>query len=369
MKHIREYRDGALGTGIIESMRRVLDGQEATFMEVCGTHTMSIYRYGLKWMLPENVKLISGPGCPVCVTENATLDRSVAFARREDVIVATFGDMMRVPGSSSSLERERAAGADVRVVYSTLEALQTARDHPERKIVFLGVGFETTAPTIAASILMAREEGLQNYFVSCAHKTVPEALAAIAGGDLALQGFLGPAHVSTIIGARPYRFLPENHNLGVVIAGFEPLDVLHAIEMLCQQVAEGRADVELQYSRIAREDGNPKALELLDRVFEPCDAAWRGIGTIPGSGLALREEFWDFDADRQIAIEVEETREHRGCICGEILQGHRQPEDCPLFGKACTPENPVGACMVSSEGTCAAHFKYGSRGGLTREKA
>jgi hydrogenase expression/formation protein HypD len=363
VKHISEYRDGKLSAPIIDSMRRTLDGRRVTFMEVCGTHTMSIYRYGIKWMLPENVNLLSGPGCPVCVTGNAYIDRAVAYSRREDVIVTSFGDMMRVPGSSSSLERERAEGRDIRVVYSTLEALDVARENPAKKVVFLGVGFETTVPTIAASILAAQTEGLKNFLVSGANKTVPEALAAIATGELKLNGFLGPAHVSTIIGAEPYRFLPRDHGLGVVIAGFEPLDVLHAIAMLCKQVAEDRPDVELQYSRIAREDGNPKAREITNRVFEACDADWRGIGVIPASGLTMRENFAAFDADRVIDVEVEATREHKGCICGNILQGLAQPEECKLFGKACTPESPVGACMVSSEGTCAAHFKYGPSGG------
>ncbi len=364
MKHISEYRDGKLSAPIVESMRRRLDGRRVTFMEVCGTHTMSIYRYGLKWMLPENVNLLSGPGCPVCVTGNEYIDRAVALARRDDVILSTFGDMMRVPGSSSSLERERAAGHDVRVVYSTLEALDLARENPDKEVVFLGVGFETTVPTIAASILVAMAEGLKNFTVASANKTVPKALAAIASGELRLKGFLGPAHVSTIIGAEPYGFLPRDHGLGVVIAGFEPLDVLHSIDMLCAQVAEERPAVELQYARIAKADGNPKAREITSRVFEPCDANWRGIGVIPGSGLALREDFASFDADRKFPdLDIEALREHVGCICGDILQGLAQPEDCKLFGGACTPESPVGACMVSSEGTCAAHFKYGSSGG------
>jgi len=362
MEYISGFRRPELIGRVLEAIKEEagkLDGT-VTFMEVCGTHTMAIARFGIRSMLPENIRLISGPGCPVCVTPNPYIDRAIAISRLSDVIVATFGDMMRVPGSSSSLERERANGADVRVVYSTIDALQIARDNPFKKVVFLGVGFETTAPTVASAAKLAREEGLTNFYILSAHKTIPPAMEALGEAeDVNLDGFICPGHVSTIIGSRPYEPIARKHKLPCVIAGFEPLDILLAVWMLLRQVNEGRAEVEIEYSRVVKPEGNPKAVKVMMEVFEPCDSTWRGIGTIPGSGLKLREEFYEMDAEEAFDVEVEPTREHPGCICGQILRGVKEPTDCPLFGKVCTPRTPVGACMVSSEGTCAAYYKYG----------
>ena len=329
-------------------------------MEVCGTHTMAIYRQGIRTLLPDKVRLTSGPGCPVCVTPVEFVDKAVALARMPDVIVTTFGDMMRVPGSSTSLLREKACGADVRIVYSPLDAVSMAEKNPGKKVVFLGVGFETTAPTIAASILDAGKREVNNFFVLCAHKTMPQAMSALtADPDLQIDGYLCPAHVSTIIGANAYIPLSEARHIPCVITGFEPVDILQGIEMLVRQITEKDARVENQYSRFVRPAGNHRALDILQRVFEPCDARWRGLGVIPGSGLGIREVFARFDIEKVLNIEAEVPHQPAGCRCGEILMGKIVPSDCPLFGKACTPEEPVGACMVSSEGVCAAAFKYG----------
>ncbi|HMN02399.1 MAG TPA: hydrogenase formation protein HypD [Geobacter anodireducens] len=362
MNYQDEFRDRALVQGYAQRIDRLVEGRTdvVTFMEVCGTHTMSIYQYGLRSLLPPQVRLISGPGCPVCVTPNEYLDRAVALCRLPGVIVATFGDMVRVPGSSSSLQEERAMGADVRIVYSPLDAVALAAANPDRKVVFLGVGFETTAPAIGGSILAARKQGLANYFVLAAHKTMPIPMRVLANDpELGIDGYLCPAHVSTIIGAGAYRFLPEEFGMPCVVTGFEPVDVMQGVEMLVRQVVEEKPRVEIQYSRVATWEGNRKALDVLAQVFPPFDAPWRGIGIIPGSGLRIADAYAAFDAEREIAVEVEETKEHQGCLCGEILKGKVTPFDCPLFANACTPESPVGACMVSSEGTCAAAYKYG----------
>ncbi|KIE43987.1 hydrogenase formation protein HypD [Geobacter anodireducens] len=362
MNYQDEFRDRALVQGYAQRIDRLVEGRTdvVTFMEVCGTHTMSIYQYGLRSLLPPQVRLISGPGCPVCVTPNEYLDRAVALCRLPGVIVATFGDMVRVPGSSSSLQEERAMGADVRIVYSPLDAVALAAANPDRKVVFLGVGFETTAPAIGGSILAARKQGLANYFVLAAHKTMPIPMRVLANDpELGIDGYLCPAHVSTIIGAGAYRFLPEEFGMPCVVTGFEPVDVMQGVEMLVRQVVEEKPRVEIQYSRVATWEGNRKALDVLAQVFTPFDAPWRGIGIIPGSGLRIADVYAAFDAEREIAVEVEETKEHQGCLCGEILKGKVTPFDCPLFANACTPESPVGACMVSSEGTCAAAYKYG----------
>jgi hydrogenase expression/formation protein HypD len=295
----------------------------------------------------------------VCVTSNSYLDKAIALSREKGIIIATFGDMMRVPGSSSSLEKERSRGADIRVVYSTLDAISMAQKNPDKHIVFLGVGFETTAPTIAASILRADELDLKNYSVLCTHKTMPKPMEAIAGAEkVDLKGFICPAHVSTIIGSVPYEFLSEKYNKACVIAGFEPLDVLEAVDMLVEQVRLNKPRVEIQYSRVTTVNGNPVALKIMDDVFRECDTEWRGLGTIPGSGLCIQEKYAHFDADLKFTVEVEPIKEETGCICGEVMQGIAVPMECPLFGNVCTPEDPVGACMVSSEGSCAAAYKY-----------
>jgi hydrogenase expression/formation protein HypD len=359
MKYISEYRNPEKARVLADAIRGNAGSRDMTFMEVCGTHTMALARFGIRELLPDSVRLISGPGCPVCVTPNNYLDHAIALARRDDITVLTFGDMVRVPGSSTNLERERAGGHDIRVVYSTLDALELARKSPEREFVFLGVGFETTTPTVAASIISAKKEGLKNYSVLSAHKVVPPALDALLAGPIKLDGFLLPGHVSAIIGAGAYRPILKKSGLAGVVAGFEPLDMLEAINELVVQIAEGRPTLHTSYTRAVHEEPNKRAMAVLHEVFSECDANWRGIGTIPGSGLVIRDEFSDFDAAKRFEVEVEPTVEPKGCICGKILIGEALPNQCPLFGEKCLPENPVGACMVSSEGTCAAYFKYG----------
>ncbi|WP_243375378.1 hydrogenase formation protein HypD [Geotalea sp. SG265] len=362
MNYRDEYRDRELVQGLADRIGHLADraGRTMTFMEVCGTHTMAIYQYGIRSLLPPGVRLISGPGCPVCVTPNEYIDRAVAYCRLPETIVATFGDMMRVPGSSSSLMAERAQGADVRIVYSSLDAVALAMKNPGKRVIFLGIGFETTAPTVAGSILAAEEKKVGNYFVLAAHKTIPIPMQLLsADPETAIDGYLCPAHVSAIIGGAAYRSLAEGHGVPCVITGFEPADIMRGVEMLVRQVVEGESLVENEYSRVVQWDGNRKAREVLERVFVPCNATWRGIGAIPGSGLAINERYACYDAERALPVTAEEPREHPGCRCGDILRGKITPFDCPLFAVACTPESPVGACMVSSEGTCAAAFKYG----------
>jgi len=358
MKHVTEYRDKEKATALVKSIVDVAGDKTMTIMEVCGTHTMALARFGIRQMLPSNIRLISGPGCPVCVTPNNYLDHAIALGHRGNTTICTFGDMMRVPGSTSSLERERAAGCDIRIVYSTLDALAFARKNPGRDTIFLGVGFETTAPTIAASIKIASDEGLKNYSVLSANKAVPPALLALVSGPLMIDGFILPGHVSTIIGARAYRPLFDAHKIAGAIAGFEPLDMLEGIFEIAKQVTSDHPTLSNSYKRVVTEEGNLNAQALLDEIFETCDTEWRGVGTIPASGLAIREKYSEYDAAKKFDVEIEPTVEPKGCRCGEILTGSIRPADCPLFGNTCTPAHPVGACMVSSEGTCAAYFKY-----------
>lgn len=363
MKHQNEYRDPELAKLQLQAITQTVAEFDRTlsFMEVCGTHTMAIYQHGIRSLLPEQVRLISGPGCPVCVTPIGFVDQAVALARRQNTIIATFGDMVRVPGSSSSLIHEQARGATIKIVYSPLDAVALAEKNPGVDVVFLGVGFETTTPTVAGAILIAAQKNLANFYVLCAHKTMPGPMAALAGDpELQVDGYLCPAHVSAVIGANAYQPLVDNSRIPCVVTGFEPLDVLQGVLMLARQVAAGEARVETQYRRVVKPDGNRKALAILHQVFEPCNARWRGIGDIPDSGLQLREDYHRFDAARQLAVEIERQVEHQGCLCGEILKGKVRPNDCPLFRTTCTPEDPVGACMVSSEGTCAAEYKYGT---------
>jgi hydrogenase expression/formation protein HypD len=327
-----------------------------TVMEVCGTHTMAIARYGLRQLLPEGVRLISGPGCPVCVTAMSDLDRVLAIAGLPGVTLVTFGDLIRVPASRGSLAAARAAGADVRVVYSPADAVRIAAEEPDRQIVFAGIGFETTAPTTAAALLEARAAGLINFSLLSMHKTMPLPLRALLDlGETPVGGFLLPGHVSVITGIGCYGFLAAEYGIGGVVAGFEAGDVLEALLMLARQHEPA---VEIQYTRAVRPEGNVVAQRLLDQVFEPCDADWRGLGVIPGSGLALREEFAHADARRRFPVEPGPSLEPPGCCCGEVLRGVTDPADCALFGVRCTPEDPVGACMVSSEGACAARYRY-----------
>jgi hydrogenase expression/formation protein HypD len=362
MKFQDEFRDKSLVQNMATNIRSMAARLTApvNFMEVCGTHTMSIYQYGIRTLLPDNVRLVSGPGCPVCVTPICYVDKAVACTADPINIVATFGDMLRVPGSHSSLMEQRAGGADIRIVYSPLDAVALAKHHPERRVVFLGVGFETTAPTIAVSILEAARLGLKNYYVLASHKTMPIPMDILSGDpQLNLKGYLCPAHVSTVIGGNAYKPLAEKYRIPCVVTGFEPADVMQGIEMLLAQTLRGESKVEIQYSRAVSWDGNPKAQAILHQLFEQCDAVWRGLGVLPGSGLSIRAEYAEFDAEQVLNLNVPEAVENRACLCGEVLKGKLAPFDCPLFATVCTPESPVGACMVSSEGTCAAAYKYG----------
>ena len=327
-----------------------------TFMEVCGTHTMAIARFGLRDLLPLEVRLISGPGCPVCVTAMGDLDKVIALARLPEVTLTTFGDLIRVPASRSTLAAERAAGADVRVVYSARDAVEIAAAEPERQVVFAGIGFETTAPTVAAALLEAQARGLSNFSVLSMHKTMPLPLKALLElGETEISGFILPGHVSVVTGSACYEFLASDRGVGGVIAGFEAHDVLRALLLLVRQTDPA---IEIEYGRAVRAEGNVVAQRLLAQVFAPCDADWRGLGVIPGSGLCLREEYATFDAERRFAVEPGESLEPAGCRCGEVLRGVLDPAECALFGVRCTPEDPVGACMVSSEGACAARYRY-----------
>lgn len=352
------FKDPKLARGLIETIHR-LAPEHATLMEVCGTHTVAIARNGIRDLMPEGLRLASGPGCPVCVTCNRDIDTVIALARIPNVTITTFGDMTRVPGSTSSLLAEQAAGRSVEIVYSPLDALAFAKAHPEREVVFVGVGFETTTPLVAMAIKRAKAMGLSNFTVFAAHKNMPGALELLVGDPtLELDALILPGHVSTIIGAEPYRFLAEKYGIPGVITGFEPVDVLQGIAMLVRQLHEGRAEIEIAYARGVMPEGNPVALAAIDEVFETCTATWRGLGDIPGSGYRIRDEFAGFDAVRRFEPDVEPTRDPKGCRCGDVLRARIAPNECPLFRTVCTPENPVGPCMVSSEGSCAAYYRY-----------
>ena len=352
------FKDPKLARGLIETTHR-LAPEHATLMEVCGTHTVAIARNGIRDLMPEGLRLASGPGCPVCVTCNRDIDTVIALARIPNVTITTFGDMTRVPGSTSSLLAEQAAGRSVEIVYSPLDALAFAKAHPEREVVFVGVGFETTTPLVAMAIKRAKAMGLSNFTVFAAHKNMPGALELLVGDPtLELDALILPGHVSTIIGAEPYRFLAEKYGIPGVITGFEPVDVLQGIAMLVRQLHEGRAEIEIAYARGVMPEGNPVALAAIDEVFETCTATWRGLGDIPGSGYRIRDEFANFDAVRRFEPDVEPTRDPKGCRCGDVLRARIAPNECPLFRTVCTPENPVGPCMVSSEGSCAAYYRY-----------
>lgn len=336
-------------------------------MEVCGTHTVALFRHGIRSLLPSGVSLISGPGCPVCVTSVRDVDIAIELARRPDVILTTFGDMMRVPGGKLSLFGAKAEGADVRVVYSPMDALKLAQGEPSRKVVFFATGFETTSPAVAATLIMARQQDARNFYIHSVHKLVPPALVALLeSGATEIGGFLLPGHVCSIAGTYPYSFLASKYHTPAVVTGFSATDILEGILMVLEQVEEGKPDVQIQYASVVREEGNPRAMQAIEDVFEPTDAYWRGIGSIPGSGLRPRGPYLRFDAlrcDSPLidASSIPDIPEPRGCSCGEVLRGIKIPTDCPLFGKRCTPDNPVGACMVSAEGSCAAYYKYGGQ--------
>jgi len=359
VKYIDEFRDPHLARKLLANVR-AQSKQDACFMEFCGGHTHAIFRHGLRQMLPPTVDLRSGPGCPVCVTADADIDRAIALAKLPHVILTTFGDMLRVPGSHGSLQMAKAEGGDVRIVYSPLDALQIARDNPEHAVIFLGVGFETTAPGVAASILQAHAGNLDNFYVLSLHKLTPPATRAILDtGEVRLAGVIGPGHVTTIIGSQAWEFLPQDYGVPCAVAGFEPLDILRAVASMVEMVENDRPAVVNAYSRGVRPEGNPTALGIMHRVFEVSEVDWRGLGRVPASGLTLREAYARFDAALAFPVEVGPSRQHTGCRCGDVLRGVVEPPDCPLFRRVCTPAQPVGPCMVSAEGACAAWYKYG----------
>jgi hydrogenase expression/formation protein HypD len=355
---LERFRDPDLARRLVAAIR-ARSRRRVSLMEFCGGHTHAILRYGLPSLLPETIDLRSGPGCPVCVTSTAELDRAIALARLPDVILCTFGDMMRVPGSRSSLAQAKAQGADVRVVYSPLDALRIAQENPRRPVVFLGVGFETTAPMVAAAVLAAEAGGVDHFFVYSAHKLTPPATRAILdAGEVALDGIIGPGHVTTVIGTEAWQFLPQEYGVPCAIAGFEPVDLLQAILALVEMIEEGRPAVANAYGRSVQPRGNAPAQQAIARVFEVGASEWRGLGTIPQSGLVFREEYARFDATVAFAVPSLPQRDPPGCRCGDVLRGVLRPPECPLFARACTPEHPVGPCMVSAEGACAAYFAY-----------
>ncbi len=369
MKYVDEYRDGKLAQALATTIQaEARQDRDYRFMEFCGGHTHAIARYGLEDLLPANVRMIHGPGCPVCVLPVGRIDDAIKLAQNPEVTLCAYGDVMRVPGSNNmSLIRAKAAGADVRMVYSTLDALRIAQEEPERKVVFFAIGFETTTPPTAMALLAAQKQGLKNFFVFCNHVLTPAAIQNILEspdvrelGRIRIDGFIGPAHVSTVIGTRPYEFFAEEFQKPVVVAGFEPLDVMQAVLMLLRQVNEGRCEVENEYIRAVTAEGNIKAQDIVSRIFELRDSfEWRGLGQVPYSALKLREEFAGYDAEKIFGVETVAAEDNPACECGAILRGVKKPADCKLFGTVCTPETPMGSCMVSSEGSCAAHWTYG----------
>ena len=368
MKYVDEYRDSALAQQLVAKIKAEADtSREYALMEFCGGHTHAIFRYGIPQLLPDNVRLVHGPGCPVCVLPMARLDMAIELARRPDVILCTYGDMLRVPGSGrTSLLKVKAEGHDVRMLYSPADALKLAKDNPDKEVVFFAIGFETTTPPTALIIEQAARMQLPNFSVFCNHVLTPAAMHAIMhtpeseSGALKVDGFIGPAHVSTVIGSDPYEIFPQRYHRPVVIAGFEPLDLLHALLMLIRQLNEGRCEVENEFSRAVTPKGNEKAVALMQRVFKVRDSfEWRGLGMIDHSALALADEYAAYDAELRFNMAPKPAQENKACECPSVLRGVKTPEQCRLFGNPCTPENPLGSCMVSSEGACAAHYSYG----------
>jgi hydrogenase expression/formation protein HypD len=362
MKYVNEYRDPELGKKLLERINR-RSRKPARLMEFCGGHTVAIFKHGLRQLLPPHIEMLSGPGCPVCVTASADLDKAIALGKLPGVIITSFGDMVRVPGSRSSLQKAKAEGADVRIVYSAQDALAIARANPDKSIVFIGIGFETTAPTIAASILQAEQEKINNYLVLSLHKICPPIMKAILDlGEVRLDGIICPGHVSAIIGSHPYQFIADDYHIACAVSGFEPVDILLAVDRLVEQIESGQPQVEIAYRRGVRPEGNATAIRLMDSVFEIGAANWRGIGLVPASGLQIKKQYEKFDAGMNFDIKPDPALEPKGCICGAILRGVSTPEDCKLFRVTCTPERPVGPCMVSAEGSCAAYYQYGESG-------
>jgi hydrogenase expression/formation protein HypD len=359
VKYLDEYRDGAIAAKLVERIRK-MQTRPWVIMEVCGGQTHSIVKNGIDHLLPAGVELVHGPGCPVCVTPLEMIDKAHAIARKPNVIFCSFGDMLRVPGSDGDLFSIKSLGGDVRVVYSPLDCLKIARANPEKQVVFFAIGFETTAPANAMLAWQARQSGATNVSLLVSHVLVPPAIEAILSSpENRVQGFLGPGHVCAVVGYREYEPLVERFHVPIVITGFEPLDILEGVLMVVEQLELGRAEVENQYSRVLGREGNLPAQELISKVFAVGDRKWRGVGTIPGSGYHLQEQFADFDAERRFEVQAIDTMEPAICISGQILQGIRKPHDCPAFGTACTPQHPLGATMVSAEGACAAYYAYG----------
>jgi hydrogenase expression/formation protein HypD len=349
---------------LLDELKQLTDGigRPLKLMEVCGTHTVEIFRHGIRTVIPSSITLLSGPGCPVCVTSIHDVDAAISIAKRPGTVLVTFGDMMRVPGGNQSLMEARSDGADVRILYSPMDALQLARQEPEKQIVFFATGFETTSPLIAGTVFSAARDGVQNFSLLSSHKTVPLAIKALLdSGDVQVDGFILPGHVSTMIGLRPYEFIAADYRKPSVVTGFEAQEIVLGILMIIRQISRGEAKVENAYPSVVKPEGNPKAMRLLNDVFEPSDAYWRGIGTLPGTGLKLQEKYRRFDAEARFAPQTTGIAEPEHCSCGDILRGAKIPTECPLFGTGCTPEDPVGPCMVSTEGSCAAYFKYGQR--------
>jgi len=359
MKYLDEYRSEELAQKVVGEIRRIVT-KPWVLMEVCGGQTHTIVKYGIDRLIPPEVELVHGPGCPVCVTSLEMIDKAHAIARRPDVIFTSFGDMLRVPGSDSDLLVLKSRGADIRVVYSPIDALKIARANPDKKVVFFAIGFETTAPGNAMAVFQARKQGIKNFSVLVSHVLVPPAIASILQSPFnRVQGFLGPGHVCTVMGYQEYEPIAERFHVPIVITGFEPLDILQGVLMTVQQLEQGKWDVENQYPRVVKREGNLMAQDLVNQVFEIGDRKWRGVGSIPKSGYKLRYEFRDHDAERIFEVEEIDTKEPEICISGLVLRGVKKPHDCPAFGTLCTPERPLGATMVSAEGACAAYYAYG----------
>ena len=360
MKYIDEYRQADMARRLADQIAAMTD-EPLKLMEVCGGHTHTIFKYGIEDLLPPNIEMIHGPGCPVCVIPLGRTDDSISIALNPGVIFTTFGDMMRVPGSKTNLIAAKAAGADVRMVYSPLDALKIAKKNPDRHVVFLALGFETTAPSTAMTVLQAAKDGVENFTVFCNHIMIIPALKAMLDSpDLKLDGFVGPGHVSTVIGTRCYEFVPNEYGKPLVVTGFEPLDILQSVYMIVKQIIEGRAEIENQYARVVPREGNRKAMEAIFEVFEPRDYfEWRGLGSIARSGMKVRSRYSAFDAELKFAVPGLKIADPKACQCGEILKGVKKPWECKVFGTACTPETPIGSCMVSSEGACAAYYNFG----------
>jgi hydrogenase expression/formation protein HypD len=360
LAYLNEFRTSRAAAYYAEEIKKLVPEYSVNLMEICGGHTLTIVKYGLQELLPAQIRLISGPGCPVCVTSQEYIDTALELCKLPEVIVTSFGDMLRVPGSYSSLAREKARGADVRVCLSSLDAVEIARLKQDRQVVFLGIGFETTAPTIASAIKTAYIQNLHNFSVLSALKTIPSAMRALMqSGETDIQGFICPGHVSAITGTGLYEPIVKNYAIPCVVSGFEPTDMLCSIAMIMAQLKEGKSRVENQYKRSVKPQGNTRALALMEEIFTEQDSIWRGLGIIPGSGLAVRDSYSMYDAAKKFSLTPPPATENPACICGAVMRGIRMPSDCALFGKKCTPQNPVGACMVSAEGSCGIYYKYG----------